>query len=105
MYFQTFRRTVFIQNRKISTNIYKNLFKNHESAKLASQNEQNKKNRATLHYIIATGVLGVGLSYAAVPLYRMFCQVYQDFHFVITIVPRFLFYRFFPYITVPISGL
>lgn len=35
-----------------------------------------KKNlRSTLYYVTAGGVLVVGLSYAAVPLYRMFCQV------------------------------
>ncbi|RXG71131.1 cytochrome c oxidase assembly protein COX11, mitochondrial [Armadillidium vulgare] len=31
--------------------------------------------KSTLYYIIAIGVLTVGLSYAAVPLYRIFCQV------------------------------
>lgn len=36
----------------------------------------NKKDvRSTLNYVIALGVLTVGLSYAAVPLYRIFCQV------------------------------
>ncbi|KAF2893040.1 hypothetical protein ILUMI_13134 [Ignelater luminosus] len=38
---------------------------------------QNKKLKSTLYYITATGVLVVGLSYAAVPLYRMFCQAYS----------------------------
>lgn len=31
--------------------------------------------KTTLYYVTAGGVLVVGLSYAAVPLYRMFCQV------------------------------
>lgn len=31
--------------------------------------------RTTLYYLTAGGVLVVGLSYAAVPIYRMFCQV------------------------------
>lgn len=38
--------------------------------------ERQKKLRSTVYYIVATAVLTVGLSYAAVPLYRMFCQVY-----------------------------
>ena len=31
--------------------------------------------RSTLYYVAALGVLTLGLSYAAVPLYRIFCQV------------------------------
>lgn len=37
--------------------------------------EQKKNIRSTLNYMIALGVMTVGLSYAAVPLYRIFCQV------------------------------
>jgi hypothetical protein len=37
--------------------------------------ERQKKLRSTVYYVVATAVLTVGLSYAAVPLYRMFCQV------------------------------
>lgn len=33
-----------------------------------------KKMRSTVYYFGATAVLTLGLSYAAVPLYRMFCQ-------------------------------
>uniref|UniRef100_U5EF77 Cytochrome c oxidase assembly protein COX11, mitochondrial n=1 Tax=Corethrella appendiculata TaxID=1370023 RepID=U5EF77_9DIPT len=44
-----------------------------------SQNDSAKslKIKSTLNYVIAAGVLAVGLSYAAVPLYRMFCQAYS----------------------------
>ncbi|XP_037041659.1 cytochrome c oxidase assembly protein COX11, mitochondrial [Bradysia coprophila] len=38
---------------------------------------QKLKNRSTLYYATAAGVLFVGLTYAAVPLYRMFCQAYS----------------------------
>ncbi|CAK1586530.1 unnamed protein product [Parnassius mnemosyne] len=38
---------------------------------------EKKKIRSTLNYMIALGVLTVGLSYAAVPLYRIFCQAYS----------------------------
>lgn len=38
---------------------------------------QRIKIRSTLYYITAAGVLTIGLSYAAVPLYRMFCQSYS----------------------------
>lgn len=34
-----------------------------------------ERNRSTVYYVVALGVLVVGLSYAAVPLYRLFCQV------------------------------
>ncbi|XP_042891179.1 cytochrome c oxidase assembly protein COX11, mitochondrial-like [Penaeus japonicus] len=33
--------------------------------------------KSTLYYIAAIGVLALGLSYAAVPLYRIFCQAYS----------------------------
>jgi len=39
-----------------------------------------EKNRSTVYYVVALGVLVGGLSYAAVPLYRIFCQV--EFNFV-----------------------
>jgi len=40
------------------------------------QDEAQKKNiRSTVYYLSSLGVLTVGLSYAAVPLYKMFCQV------------------------------
>ncbi|CAF4864506.1 cytochrome c oxidase assembly protein COX11, mitochondrial [Pieris napi] len=38
---------------------------------------EQKKIRSTLNYVIALGVMTVGLSYAAVPLYRIFCQAYS----------------------------
>jgi hypothetical protein len=38
--------------------------------------EREKKLRSTVYYVVAAAVLTAGLSYAAVPLYRMFCQVY-----------------------------
>ncbi|CAG4961310.1 unnamed protein product [Parnassius apollo] len=38
---------------------------------------EKKKIRSTLNYMIALGVMTVGLSYAAVPLYRIFCQAYS----------------------------
>ncbi|XP_049874666.1 cytochrome c oxidase assembly protein COX11, mitochondrial isoform X1 [Pectinophora gossypiella] len=39
--------------------------------------EQKKNAQSTLNYMIALGVMTVGLSYAAVPLYRIFCQAYS----------------------------
>lgn len=42
--------------------------------------EARKKNtRSTVYYLSSLGVLTVGLSYAAVPLYKMFCQVSCNF--------------------------
>ncbi|XP_032794559.2 cytochrome c oxidase assembly protein COX11, mitochondrial [Daphnia magna] len=35
------------------------------------------RNKSTVYYVIALGVLVGGLSYAAVPLYRLFCQSYS----------------------------
>ncbi|XP_046462656.1 cytochrome c oxidase assembly protein COX11, mitochondrial-like [Daphnia pulex] len=36
-----------------------------------------EKNRSTVYYVVALGVLVGGMSYAAVPLYRLFCQSYS----------------------------
>ena len=36
---------------------------------------QSGRNRSTLVYTTAVAIIVLGLSYAAVPLYRMFCQV------------------------------
>jgi len=41
----------------------------------SSKNAQKKRIRSTVYYLSSLGVLTVGLSYAAVPLYKMFCQV------------------------------
>lgn len=38
---------------------------------------QKKRIRSTLYYISAVGIVTAGMSYAAVPLYRMFCQAYS----------------------------
>lgn len=35
----------------------------------------SQRNKSTLYYVVALGVLVGGFSYAAVPLYRLFCQV------------------------------
>nr|CAG4643580.1 EOG090X0GO2 [Ilyocryptus agilis] len=43
----------------------------------AAGNSQNKGKRSTLYYVVALGVLVSGMSYAAVPLYRLFCQSYS----------------------------
>ncbi|KAL4713138.1 hypothetical protein ACJJTC_004524 [Scirpophaga incertulas] len=39
--------------------------------------DQKRNIRSTLNYMIALGITTVGLSYAAVPLYRIFCQAYS----------------------------
>ncbi len=40
----------------------------------SKNNQLNNRNRTTLKYIVAIAIFVVGLSYAAVPLYRVFCQ-------------------------------
>ncbi|XP_004933673.2 cytochrome c oxidase assembly protein COX11, mitochondrial isoform X1 [Bombyx mori] len=44
---------------------------------IRSAHDQKEKIRSTLNYMIALGIMTVGLSYAAVPLYRIFCQAYS----------------------------
>ncbi|XP_055906092.1 cytochrome c oxidase assembly protein COX11, mitochondrial [Eupeodes corollae] len=45
--------------------------------KSTSSSSSQKNIKSTLYYVTAGGVLVVGFSYAAVPLYRMFCQAYN----------------------------
>ncbi|XP_058459832.1 cytochrome c oxidase assembly protein COX11, mitochondrial [Malaya genurostris] len=42
-----------------------------------SDASRRHKIRTTIYYVAAAGVMTVGMSYAAVPLYRMFCQAYS----------------------------
>lgn len=51
-------------------------------ANAAAEAAQKRNLKSTLYYVTAGGVLIVGLSYAAVPLYRMFCQVTHKLHLV-----------------------
>lgn len=54
------------------------LFKNVRNYAQQNKTDPHKLGiKSTLYYISAAGVLAAGLSYAAVPLYRMFCQAYS----------------------------
>jgi hypothetical protein len=61
---------------QIHTNVLRSVKQQQNIKETAAWAERQKKLRSTVHYVVATAVLTVGLSYAAVPLYRMFCQVY-----------------------------
>ncbi|XP_055856297.1 cytochrome c oxidase assembly protein COX11, mitochondrial [Episyrphus balteatus] len=54
-----------------------NLLTNVREKSSSSSSTQKKDIKSTLYYVTAGGVLIVGFSYAAVPLYRMFCQAYS----------------------------
>lgn len=64
------RISVLRQRNPIVSTLFR--FKSTNNPDKASQ---KLKNRSTLYYATAATVLFVGLTYAAVPLYRMFCQV------------------------------
>lgn len=57
-------RTIFLSNSKQFL-----CNKNANSSKI------NLAKRSTLYYVAAAGIFVCGMSYAAVPLYRIFCQV------------------------------
>ena len=75
-------RTVVVQrNILVPQNITTRHFSTSHSsfAKKGSSSEERKK--STVYYVLAIGVLTVGFTYAAVPLYRLFCQVtYYWYH-------------------------
>ncbi|XP_034942915.1 cytochrome c oxidase assembly protein COX11, mitochondrial [Chelonus insularis] len=53
----------------------RNFFTNTVKNKMSEASmEHHIRKQKTLHYVTAVGVLTVGLAYAAVPLYRVFCQ-------------------------------
>lgn len=62
---------------RVQTN--KNAFQQVLRSYSNKQNDRSYRNRSTVYYITGVGVLAVGLSYAAVPLYRLFCQVWALF--------------------------
>ncbi|XP_014482311.1 PREDICTED: cytochrome c oxidase assembly protein COX11, mitochondrial [Dinoponera quadriceps] len=71
MYFNLTQRLTRTFVRRICTGVSRNLMKEH------SDSTFEKKLRSTVFYWTGLGVLVVGLSYAAVPLYRIFCQAYS----------------------------
>ncbi|XP_050301757.1 cytochrome c oxidase assembly protein COX11, mitochondrial [Anthonomus grandis grandis] len=53
-------------------------FRSHSQNTADKLRQARKKDiRSTLYYVTAAGIVTVGMSYAAVPLYRMFCQAYS----------------------------
>lgn len=66
-----------IQDLLLSTTRNARKFRTSSRLNQTPSDAQRRKIKSTLYYITATGVLTVGLSYAAVPLYRMFCQAYS----------------------------
>lgn len=72
---------------RVKPKLLKTIFDSNKSYFLLSQirnlgnqsakNSQSYKFRTTLYYAAGATVLTVGLSYAAVPLYRMFCAAYS----------------------------
>lgn len=63
------------------TSVLRSLKEQQNVKETAGWTERQKKLRSTVHYVVATAVLTIGLSYAAVPLYRMFCQVYLKYRY------------------------
>lgn len=45
------------------------------NSQLPNGSGSRRNNPSTVYYVVALGVLVAGFSYAAVPLYRLFCQV------------------------------
>ncbi|KAK0158733.1 hypothetical protein PV328_009705 [Microctonus aethiopoides] len=69
MLLKLFQCSAKINTRYFFTNITKN-----SSKKFVPNEKIKKENRKTVHYFVALGVCTIGMAYAAVPLYRLFCQ-------------------------------
>lgn len=74
---RTSKNVYFLKCRicNIHTNSHTTLY---QKVNNSTANEARKRSiRSTVYYVTAAVVVTVGLSYAAVPLYRMFCQAYS----------------------------
>lgn len=73
-YLINLRKTILL--KKTPTNISFLRF-NQNKSNNSHEAIRNLKIKSTLYYVTAAGVICVGFSYAAVPLYRMFCAAYS----------------------------
>ncbi|XP_043284966.1 cytochrome c oxidase assembly protein COX11, mitochondrial [Venturia canescens] len=71
MLFRTYQCVSRNYARSFFTNVRRNLFKEHLTPE---ELQQHKRKITALNYMTALGLLSVGLAYAAVPMYRIFCQ-------------------------------
>lgn len=73
-HFNLLQRTLAIQHRPLSTQpLYSSKIIHQYRAR--QQQQFKARNRSLLLYAVSVGVVTLGLSYAAVPLYRVFCSV------------------------------
>lgn len=71
MLFTRCQRLTNCSIRSIYTNVSRNLMKEHVDS------ARRKRFRSGAYIVSGIGILVAGLSYAAVPLYRIFCQAYS----------------------------
>lgn len=66
----------FLQRRTLPVHLQGRGNRGHSRKSKSQEQEDTKtRNRTVLTYIAAAGVGMIGLSYASVPLYRLYCQV------------------------------
>lgn len=66
-----------ICHRRVGLLYGRKCYINHSSNNFKDAETRTKRIRSTLYYVTAAGIVTAGLSYAAVPLYRLFCQAYS----------------------------
>lgn len=70
---------LYYLNVQVRTASRRTFSTNHQRLSLKQSVTENAarriKTKTTMFYVAAVGILTAGFSYAAVPLYRMFCQV------------------------------
>lgn len=76
-----FRNSVCLRKRiglgfSVKTNKFIGTFQRSAPYSKNAYNYNPKDKRSTMYYLAAAGVFACGMSYAAVPLYRIFCQVF-----------------------------
>lgn len=72
---------LYYLNVQVRTASRRTFSTNHQRLSLKQSVTENAarriKTKTTMFYVAAVGILTAGFSYAAVPLYRMFCQAYS----------------------------
>uniref|UniRef100_A0AAF5CWR1 Cytochrome c oxidase assembly protein COX11, mitochondrial n=2 Tax=Strongyloides stercoralis TaxID=6248 RepID=A0AAF5CWR1_STRER len=63
-----------MSTRRVMVPTLQKIISTNQVRHFASQPKNKEGNRDTMYYVLSLGVLFVGLSFAAIPLYRIFCE-------------------------------
>lgn len=80
-------------SNRLSSRFYSNEVRLKEIQKFFKENSSDKSTETILYYSVSAVILTFGLTFAAVPLYRAFCQVILPTYLTYTL-PAIIIYDF-----------